>query len=56
VDCSHFISGINKLIGSTNKREFMEKIISPNDWLKKAGARLEGNELILPINCFEVSR
>jgi hypothetical protein len=42
------------LIGSTNKREFMEKIILPNDWLKKAGARLEGNELILPINCLLV--
>ena len=32
----------------------MEQIISPNDWLKKAGARLEGEQLILPLKCLLV--
>jgi hypothetical protein len=32
----------------------MEQIISPNDWLKKAGARLEDGQLILPLKCLLV--
>jgi hypothetical protein len=32
----------------------MEQIISPNNWLKKAGARLEDEQLILPLKCLLV--
>jgi hypothetical protein len=32
----------------------MTKIQSPNNWLVKAGARMEGNQLILPLNCLLV--